>query len=51
MAEYATALSRLFTHPLDAAYVGASRMRQVPHDDDVETAAAIRSLDEPNTPE
>ncbi|MDX3453703.1 MerR family transcriptional regulator [Streptomyces sp. ME02-8801-2C] len=51
MAKYATALSRLFTHPLDAAYVDASRMRQVLHDDGVETAAAIRRLDEPSAPE
>ncbi|MEU0204928.1 MerR family transcriptional regulator [Streptomyces canus] len=51
MAKYATALSRLFTHPLDAAYVDVSRMRQVLHDDGVETAAAIRRLDEPSAPE
>ncbi|MFK8908299.1 MerR family transcriptional regulator [Streptomyces sp. YS-3] len=51
MAKYATALSRLFTHPLDAAYVDASRMRQVLHDDGIETAAAIRGLDEPGAPE
>jgi DNA-binding transcriptional MerR regulator len=50
MAKYATALSRLFTHPLDAAYVDVSRMRQVLHDDGVETAAAIRGLDEPSAP-
>ncbi|MBM7169333.1 MerR family transcriptional regulator [Streptomyces sp. G44] len=51
MAKYATALSRLFTHPLDAAYVDASRMRQILHDDGVETAAAISGLDEPSAPE
>ncbi|AVV41460.1 MerR family transcriptional regulator [Streptomyces sp. ID05-04B] len=51
MAKYATALSRLFTHPLDAAYVDASRMRQVLHADGVETAAAIRGLDEPSASE
>ncbi|WP_069767005.1 MerR family transcriptional regulator [Streptomyces sp. LUP30] len=50
MAKYATALSRLFTHPLDAAYVDVSRLRQVLHDDGVETAAAIRRLDEPSVP-
>ncbi|WP_333735809.1 MerR family transcriptional regulator [Streptomyces sp. IBSBF 2806] len=50
MAKYATALSRLFTHPLDAAYVDVSRLRQVLHDDGVETAAAIRRLDEPSAP-
>jgi DNA-binding transcriptional MerR regulator len=51
MAKYATALSRLFTHPLEAAYVDVSRMRQVLHDDGVETAAAILRLGEPGTPE
>ncbi|MFG2576261.1 MerR family transcriptional regulator [Streptomyces sp. NPDC048481] len=51
LVKYATALSRLFAHPLDAAYVDASRMRQVLHDDGVETAAAIRGLDEPVAPE
>jgi DNA-binding transcriptional MerR regulator len=51
MAKYATALSRLFTYSLDAAYVDASRMRQVLHDDGVETAAAISRLDEPSAPE
>lgn len=50
MAKYATALSRLFTHPLDAAHVDVSRLRQVLHDDGVETAAAIRRLDEPSAP-
>ncbi|APY90302.1 hypothetical protein A7J05_35745 [Streptomyces alfalfae] len=47
MAKYGTALSRLFSHPLDAAYVDVTRMRHVLHDDGVETAAAIRRLDEP----
>ncbi|MEV0125138.1 MerR family transcriptional regulator [Streptomyces sp. NPDC050703] len=45
MAKYGTALSRLFTHPLDAAYVDVTRMRHVLHDDGVETSAAIRRLD------
>lgn len=45
MAKFATAMSRLTTHPLDAAYVDFSRMRQVLHDDGVETAMAVRALD------
>ncbi|MFC4628091.1 MerR family transcriptional regulator [Promicromonospora alba] len=45
MAKFATAMSRLTTHPLDAAYVDFSRMRQLPHDDGVETAMAVRALD------
>jgi DNA-binding transcriptional MerR regulator len=45
MAKYGTALSRLLTHPLDAAYADTSRMRQLLHDDGVETAVAIRELD------
>ncbi|MEU9576142.1 MerR family transcriptional regulator [Streptomyces chilikensis] len=46
MAKYGTALSRLFTHPLDAAFIDVSRMRQLLHDDGVETTAAICKLDE-----
>ncbi|GAA2736157.1 MerR family transcriptional regulator [Actinocorallia aurantiaca] len=45
MAKYGTALSRLLTHPLDAAYADISRMRQLLHDDGVETTVAIRELD------
>lgn len=45
MAKYGTALSRLFTHPLDNAYVDVSRMRHVLRDNGVETTAAIRGLD------
>jgi DNA-binding transcriptional MerR regulator len=44
MAKFATAMSRLTTHPLDAAYVDFSRMRQLLHDDGVETAMAVRQL-------
>ena len=51
MAKYATALSRLFAHPLDAAYVDTARMRHLLHDDGVETAAAICRLDETNADE
>jgi DNA-binding transcriptional MerR regulator len=46
MAKFATAMSRLTTHPLDAAYVDFSRMRQVLHDDGVETAMAVRQLED-----
>lgn len=46
MAKFATALSRLTTHPLDGAYVDMSRMRQVVRDDGVETAMAVRRLDD-----
>ncbi|WP_113705113.1 MerR family transcriptional regulator [Nonomuraea lactucae] len=46
MAKYGTAISRLFAHPLDAAYIDVSRMRQVLHDGGIETTAAIRELDE-----
>ncbi|MFI5937833.1 MerR family transcriptional regulator [Actinoplanes sp. NPDC051494] len=41
MAKYATALSRLMAHPLDAAYPDLSRSRQVLHDNGVETTATI----------
>jgi hypothetical protein len=41
-----TALSRLLMYPLDAAYIDISRMRQLLHDDGVETTAAICKLDE-----
>jgi DNA-binding transcriptional MerR regulator len=44
MAKFATAVSRLTRHPLDDAYVDMSRMRQVLHDDGVETALAVRRL-------
>ncbi|MGI5186936.1 MerR family transcriptional regulator [Promicromonospora sp. CA-289599] len=46
MAKFATAMSRLTTYPLDAAYVDFSRMRQVLHDDGVETAMAVRQLED-----
>lgn len=46
MAKFATALSRLTTHPLDNAYADLSRMRQVLHDDGVETALVVRQLEE-----
>jgi DNA-binding transcriptional MerR regulator len=46
MAKFATAISRLTTYPLDAAYVDFSRMRQVLHDDGVETAMAVRQLED-----
>ncbi|MEU1799539.1 MerR family transcriptional regulator [Streptomyces sp. NPDC019937] len=45
MAKYGTALSRLLTHPLDAAYADLSRIRQLLHDDGVETAVAISGGD------
>ena len=46
MAKFATAMSRLTTYPLDAAYVDFSRMRQVLHTDGVETAMAVRQLED-----
>ncbi|MEU8682307.1 MerR family transcriptional regulator [Streptomyces sp. NPDC048611] len=46
IAKYCTALSRLTPYPLDAAYVDITRLRHVLHDDGIETAAAIRALDE-----
>ena len=46
MAKYATALSRLLTHPLDTAYPDLSRTRQLLHDNGVETTVAICELDE-----
>jgi len=46
MAKYATALSRLATHPLDAAFMDFIRVRQLLHDDGVETTAAICKLSE-----
>ena len=45
-AKYATALARLTAHPMDDAYVDVSRLREILHDDHVETAVAIRCLDE-----
>jgi DNA-binding transcriptional MerR regulator len=45
MAKYGTALSRLFQHPLDDAYIDSSRMRHLLHDDGVETAVALRRPD------
>ncbi|WP_406275650.1 MerR family transcriptional regulator [Streptomyces sp. NBC_00191] len=48
MAKYGTALSRLFMHPLEAAYVDISRMRHLLHDEGVETTAAICELDGTN---
>lgn len=44
MAKYATALSHLLTHPLEAAYVDLSRMRHLVHENGVETAVAICEL-------
>ncbi|MFF9784654.1 DNA-binding transcriptional regulator, MerR family [Streptomyces sp. SceaMP-e96] len=46
IAKYCTALSRLIPYPLDDAYVDITRMRHLLHDDGIETAAAIRTLDE-----
>ncbi|MCQ8832057.1 MerR family transcriptional regulator [Streptomyces malaysiensis] len=46
MAKFGTAFSRLVMHPLDAAYIDISHMRQLLHDDGVETTAAICKLDE-----
>ncbi|MFD4029153.1 MerR family transcriptional regulator [Streptomyces sp. NPDC058637] len=51
MAKHGTALSRLLTHPLDAAYVDTSRMRHLLHDDGIETATAIREFREPSADE
>lgn len=50
MAKFATALSRLTRHPLDDAYVDLARMRQVLHEDGVETALAVRRLDDAADP-
>jgi DNA-binding transcriptional MerR regulator len=49
MAKYATALSRLLAHPLDAAYPDLSRTRHVLHDDGVDTRVAICALDGTDT--
>lgn len=46
MAKFATALSRLMTHPLDSAYPDLSRTRQLLHDNGVETTVAICKVDE-----
>jgi DNA-binding transcriptional MerR regulator len=46
MAKYATAISRLTRYPLDAAFIDLSRIRQLLHDDGVETTVAICPLDE-----
>ncbi|GAA1286299.1 MerR family transcriptional regulator [Saccharothrix xinjiangensis] len=46
MAKFGTALSRLVSHPLEDAYVDLSCLRHVLHDDGVETAVAIRELDD-----
>ncbi|WP_051793625.1 MerR family transcriptional regulator [Kibdelosporangium aridum] len=46
MAKYGTAISRLAAHPLDGAFIDLSRIRQVLHDDGVETTVAICKLDE-----
>jgi len=45
-AKYATALSRLLSHPLDAAYPDLSRTRHLLHDNGIETTVALRDLDE-----
>jgi DNA-binding transcriptional MerR regulator len=45
MAKYATAISRLLTHPLDNAWADVSGMRILLHDDGVETTVPIRKLD------
>lgn len=46
VAKYASALSRLSTHPLENAFIDLSRIREVLHEDHVETAMAICHLDE-----
>ncbi|MEU5654346.1 MerR family transcriptional regulator [Streptomyces sp. NPDC047737] len=48
MAKHGTALSRLLTYPLDAAYADTSRMRHLLHPDGVETAVAVSELREPS---
>ncbi|MFE1763871.1 MerR family transcriptional regulator [Streptomyces angustmyceticus] len=45
IAKHCTALSRLARHPLDDAYADIARARHLLHDDGVETAAQIRTLD------
>ncbi|MFI7618224.1 MerR family transcriptional regulator [Nonomuraea terrae] len=49
MAKFGTAISRLLTHPLETAYLDISRMRQLLHDDGIETAAPLCDLDAPET--
>ncbi|KOU05114.1 hypothetical protein ADK86_07620 [Streptomyces sp. NRRL F-5755] len=49
MPKYGTAISRLFAHPLDGAYVDIGGLRQLLHDDGIETAVAIRRLDPAGT--
>ncbi|RCV57763.1 MerR family transcriptional regulator [Marinitenerispora sediminis] len=51
MAKYGTAISRLATHPLDAAFADVSRMRQLLHEDGVETAMAVCELGEADVTE
>ncbi|WP_299530403.1 MerR family transcriptional regulator [uncultured Streptomyces sp.] len=46
MAKHATALSRLLTHPLHAAYVDTSRTRHLLHPEGVETAMAVEEFHE-----
>jgi DNA-binding transcriptional MerR regulator len=45
MAKFGTAISRLFTHPLETAYIDISRMRQLLHEDGIETTAPLCPLD------
>lgn len=49
VAKHCTAVSRLAAHPLDAAYIDLSRIRELLHDGGVETAVAIRGLDDTDT--
>ncbi|MET9589866.1 MerR family transcriptional regulator [Streptomyces sp. NPDC006516] len=51
MAKHSAALSRLLMHPLDAAYLDTSRMRQLLHGNGVETALAICEFREPGAGE
>jgi DNA-binding transcriptional MerR regulator len=46
LAKYATALSRFTAYPLQNAFIDMSRIREVLHQDHVETAVAICHLDE-----
>ncbi|NBM18113.1 MerR family transcriptional regulator [Streptomyces sp. GC420] len=46
LAKHCTAVSRLARHPLDAAFIDLSGIRELLHDGGVETAVAIRGLDD-----
>lgn len=46
VAKYASALSRLSSHPLENAFIDVAHIREILHEDQVEIAIAICRLDE-----